>query len=199
MISFLSISGMNIFRVSDDHMNPICFQMVIDKDSVFTSRFHADIVIVKCMKPINKFNKITMISGKLKKMIDRFVCDLMSNNDAAGQFAFVDIDTTTDRIHDSTYRKSSFQEKKGSIDCFLCYLVFSRRYERNHNDKCTSSKGTKFCAWAGNDTVNFKDLKYFNQYSRLHVFCSILPFQIKFTIYQKGSDILIQICACAKH
>lgn len=56
-----------------------------------------------------------MISGKLKKMIDRFVCDLMSNNDAAGQFAFVDIDTTTDRIHDSTYRKSSFQEKKGAL------------------------------------------------------------------------------------
>lgn len=48
-------------------------------------------------------------------MIDRFVCDLMSNNDTAGQFAFVDIDTTTDRIYDSTYRKSSFQEKKGAL------------------------------------------------------------------------------------
>lgn len=48
----------------------------------------------------------------------------MSNNDTAGQFVFVDIDTTADRIHDSTHRKSPFQEEKGALTV-SCAIWFS--------------------------------------------------------------------------
>ncbi len=105
MVSLLSISGANIFRMGDDSMDTAVFQMVEYGNPVFTGRFHADIVTVEFVKPVHKFDEIRLMTGELAEMIDGLIGNLMSNNDTAGKLVFVDIDTTADGKHDSTHRK----------------------------------------------------------------------------------------------
>ena len=112
MVGLLSISGGNIFRMGDDGMDTTVLQMVEYGDPVFTGRFHADILAVKFVKLVYKFDEIRLMAGKLTKMIDRLIGDLMSNDDTAGKLVFVDIDTTADGKHDSTHRKDPLLKRK---------------------------------------------------------------------------------------
>lgn len=108
MVGLLAVSGANIFGMSDDRMEAIVCQIVIDRDSVFPCGFHTNIATIEFAKPVYKFDQIGLVTGKFPKMVDRFIGDLRSYNDTTGKLSLVEIDATANGIHDSAHKKSPF-------------------------------------------------------------------------------------------